>query len=370
MRITFIGLCTAMLLLSGCQTEKKDSRGQYVLNAEVSGIKNGAWAYLLLDNNKIDSAQVIDSRFSFQGKVDHPTEFDLYIANTRNHTGIWLEEGQISFKAEDGKFKEAQITGSASQKDSDRFWKPIWAYRAKRDSLNRIVNSDTTSESQKILAKKELKTVWVNHLSLEKAFIKNNPNAYISASTLDFYATSFDKATVERLFNNFGDHLKGSRYGQSIQRYLELQNNLKVGDTYVDFSMNNKDDEVVNLSDYEGNLILLDFWASWCMPCIKEMPTLKEVYKNYHDQGFEIIGISEDESKAVWENAIAKFELDWVNLWDDVGNEADSYLIYNISGIPDNFLINSEGTIIARGLRGEDLKQAVKEEMEKKMISK
>jgi len=370
MRIACIGLCTAMLFLFGCQTEKKDSSGSYVLNAEVSGIENGAWAYLLLDNNKTDSAQVQDSKFSFQGEVDHPTQFDLYIANTRNHTGIWLEEGQISFKAEDGKFKEAQITGSASQKDSDRFWKPIWAYRAKRDSLNKIVDSETTSDSLKTLAKTELKNVWVDHLSLEKAFIQDNPNAYISASTLDFYATSLDKDTVERLFNNFGDHLKASRYGQSIQRYLELQNNLKVGDSYVDFAMKNKDGEVVKLSDYEGNLVLLDFWASWCMPCIKEMPTLKEAYKTYQNQGFEIIGISEDESKAVWEKAIAKFELDWVNLWDEAGNEADPYLIYNISGIPDNFLINSDGIIIARGLRGEDLKQVVKEEMEKKMISK
>lgn len=355
----------ACIVLSSCSSPENSTNGEFLLNAEVSGIENNTWVFLLLNNNTFDSTQVVNNQFSFKGTLKHPKEFDLYIENSRNHTTIWLEEGQIEFKAEDGRFKDAVITGSKSQIDSERLWRPIKAYRKKRDSLNTIINDKDTSDSIKKIAKQELKKIWTSHLSIEKAFIKNNPNSYVSASTLDFYTTSIEKETVEEYYNNFGSNIKNSSYGKSIQRYLELQNNLKVGDPYVDFSMKDFDNNNVRLSDFEGKLILIDFWASWCVPCLKEFPSLKEAYNTYHKDGFEIVGISEDESKKAWAKAIDKFELRWINLWDKAGMSADPYIIYNVNGIPDNILIDKNGTIIARGLRGEELIKAVKQEIER-----
>ncbi len=359
-------LCIA---LSSCSPTENSKNGEFILKAEVSGIENNAWVFLLLDNNTYDSTQVVDNQFSFKGTLEHPKKFDLYIQNSRNHTTIWLEEGEIYFKADDGKFKDAQITGSNAQLDSQRLWTPIWKYRKKRDSLNTIIDDEATSDSLKKIAKQELKKIWSSHLSIEKAFIKNNPNSYVSASTLDFYTTSLEKETVEDYFENFSSDIQNSSYGKSIQRYLELQNNLKVGDQYVDFSMKNLENEDVSLSDFEGQLILIDFWASWCVPCLKEFPSLKEAYNTYHKDGFEIVGISEDESKQALSKAIDKFELQWINLWDKSGTNADPYLIYNVNGIPDNVLINKEGIIIARGLRGEALIKAVKQEIEREKNS-
>jgi peroxiredoxin len=365
-----ISLITLLFIfIAGCQPSEKPVSGEFKLNAKVKGIENNPWVYLLLNNETYDSTKIANHQFSFKGQLEHPMAFDLYIENSRNHTSIWLEPGTIEFYAEDGKFKDAVITGSNSQEDSDRLWKPIWQYRKKRDSLNKILDNKAIAESEKTRAKAELKDIWSSHLSIEKAFIKNNPDSYVSASTLDFYTTSIEKEKVEELYNSFSERLKNSSYGKSIQRYLELQKNLKPGDNYVDFSMKNAQNENVNLSDFEGKLILIDFWASWCVPCLKEFPALKEAYNTYQKDGFEIVGISEDESKKAWTKAIEKFELNWTNLWDDAGSSSDPYLIYNVSGIPDNFLINKEGVIIARGLRGEELIEAVKQEIEKEKSS-
>ena len=123
--------------------------------------------------------------------------------------------------------------------------------------------------------------------------------------------------------------------------------------------MPNENGEMIKLSNFEGKLILLDFWSSRCGPCIKEYPALRKAYSMFNEDGFEIVSISEDQAKETWLKSIEKNELNLVNLWQDNGGKADPYLIYGISGIPDNFLIDENGIIIARDLRGEKLIETI-----------
>ncbi|MCP4101673.1 MAG: TlpA family protein disulfide reductase [Lentisphaerae bacterium] len=130
--------------------------------------------------------------------------------------------------------------------------------------------------------------------------------------------------------------------------------------------MPNENGELTKLSGFEGKLILLDFWASWCGPCIKEYPALRKAYSKFNNDGFEIVSVSEDQTKEIWLKSIEKNELNWVNLWQDNGRKADPYLIYGINGIPDNFLINEKGIIVARNLRSEKLISKIEEELRNK----
>ncbi|WP_026775743.1 TlpA disulfide reductase family protein [Polaribacter sp. Hel_I_88] len=351
----------------GCkESTNKLGENEFVLKGELEGIKNDSWIYLIFDNKPVDSTKIIDNKFSINGVTEHPKQYNLLIKNSQNYTRIWLESGELKFKAKDGEFKDAIIEGSNSQKESEKLWKPIWEYRKRRDSLSKIVYNNELNDSLKLNAKLELKKVQQNRLKIESDFIKNNPQSYVSAKTLDFYATSLPKKTVYELYDGFSDEIKKSSYGKSVKRFLDLNQNPQIGDKYLDFTMPNENNKLVKLSDFEGKLILLEFWASWCGPCKKEYPALRKAYSKFHSNGFEIVSISEDQTKEQWLKAIDENKLNWINLWQKGGNNADPYLIYGINGIPANFLIDENGIIIEQDLKGEKLISKIEEKLKDK----
>jgi len=354
------------VIIFGCK-ENKDSipNNEFNLIGELEGIENDSWIYLMLDNKPVDSTKIENNKFSINGVTEHPKQYDLFVKNSRNYSRIWIEPGNIYFKAKNGEFKDAIVSGSESHKEKERLWKPIWEYRKHRDSIRKILNNNELNDSLKSVAKLEQKKIEEDWLKAEKDFIKNNPESYVSAATLDFYTKTFSKKTVLEFYNNFNEDIKNSSYGKSINRFLEINKNPQIGEKYVDFSMPNENGEIIKLSDYEGKLILLDFWASWCGPCIKEYPALRKAYSKFNEDGFEIVSISEDQTKETWLKSIEKNELNWVNLWQDNGGKADPYLIYGINGIPDNFLIDEKGIIIARDLRGEKLIETIESNIKK-----
>lgn len=353
-------------LFFGCKENKNSiPNNEFTLMGELEGIANGTWINLILNNKTIDSTQISDNIFSFKGNLDHPKDFSLYIKNSRNYARIWLEPKTVNFKAKNGEFSKAEIIGSNTQNEQEILSSSQKDYRNRRDSLTTIYRNPKISDSLKKVVSKELKRIYDSHTLIEQDFIKNNPKSYVSAYLVDFYSTTFGRTKTTELYNILSDSLKSSSYGKNINRYLNLNKNLKIGDKYIDFSMTNQNGKMINLSDYEGKLILLDFWASWCGPCIEEYPALKKAYSEFNNDNFEIVSISEDQTKSRWLKAIEKNELNWVNLWNENGNEADPYLIYGINGIPDNFLIDEKGVIIARNLRGERLIETVKLNLKK-----
>ena len=135
-----------------------------------------------------------------------------------------------------------------------------------------------------------------------------------------------------------------------------------IGQPYTDLAMKNADNETVQLSSLvgPGRWVLLDFWATWCKPCMLEVPYLKRAYAAYHDKGFEIYGISLDSDPAKWKQVIGDEGMNWVNtIRKDAG--LDPTAIYNISSIPSNFLISPEGKIVAKNLRHEHLEKKLAE---------
>ena len=365
-KITLIFGITFFAIIIGCgENQKPTSQNYFVLNGELEGIENGTWINLMLNNKTIDSTQVSENGFSFEGNLEHPKNFSLYIKNTRNYARIWIEPQKINFKAKDGEFSKAKITGSKTQNEKEILSALRKDYTNRRDSLTAIYRNPKSNDSIKKIASEGLKIIYDSHTKIEQDFIKNNPKSYVSAYLIDFYSTTFGKTKTKELYDVLSDNLKTSSYGENINRYLSLNKNLKVGDTYVDFSMTDAKGKLIHLSDFEGKLILLDFWASWCGPCIEEYPALKKAYSEFNANNFEIVGISEDQTKNRWLKAIEKNKLNWVNLWNEKGNNADPYLIYGISGIPDNLLINENGIIVARNLRGEKLIETIKLNLKK-----
>ena len=357
-KLNIIFLISMATFVLSCTQKINDS---YTLTGFTKNIPNQTPIYLILEDETIDSTLVINGNFQFYGEIAHPMEYHLLIKKTMDFTSIWLEKGEIVFNAEKGKFRYAKISNSESQKENEKLWKPIFAYRKKRDSLSKITRNKELDEATIEKAKIEFNHVLDQRLQIETDFIKNNPNSYVSAYTLDFYAKTFGKGKTQKLFESFSNELKVSSYGKSIKRFLELNNIPKIGEKFIDFEMADTEGKLRKLSDYKGKTILLEFWSSDCGACLQENPNLIKSYNKYKPKGFEIFAVSGDSKKDKWIKAIEKDTLSWINVCDLKGRNNLAFTIYGINGIPDNFLIDTNGIIVGRYLRGEKLNKKLSE---------
>jgi peroxiredoxin len=244
---------------------------------------------------------------------------------------LWLENNPMTFDATKMDFKHAIVKGSDSE-DLNQ-------------ALSKQVDTLHGSERQK----------------LELEFVINNPSSIISAQILSVYTTSWGKEKTSELFDRFSTKNKNSSYGIKIANYIRLNKEPKIGEQFVDFEMSDPKGKSKKLSDLKGKTILLEFWASWCGPCRQENPTLVKTYKKFHQKGFEIFAVSLDEEKDSWLQAIEKDSLIWGHVSDLKGNDNEASLIYGINGIPDNFLIDQNGEILGRNLRGNELNEKLAE---------
>lgn len=185
--------------------------------------------------------------------------------------------------------------------------------------------------------------------------IMSNPGSVESAKTLAIMSTTFRKEKTKELYELLSKKVQDSEHGTIIKRYLSLNKDPKIGEQFVDFGMRNSEGQIRRLSELTGKVILLEFWASWCGPCIRENPNLKKAYSKYREHGFEIFAVSMDTKKENWVNAIKKGNLNWIHVTELESHFNTANFIYGVSGIPDNFLIDSNGVIIARDIRGDEL---------------
>ena len=195
--------------------------------------------------------------------------------------------------------------------------------------------------------------------------IEANPDSLKSAHTLAVMCTTFGKEKTAELFYKLAPAVRSSDDGKLVERYLVLNKELNIGDKFVDFEMMDPNGQQRKLSEFQGKIVLLEFWASWCGPCLSDMPYLKKTYDNYHEYGFEIFAVSFDINKEDWLKAIEQHNLNWNHVTELKSHGNTAAFIYGVYGIPDNFLIDEKGIIKARGLRRDKLDKALE-----KMIKK
>lgn len=329
----------------------------FKIEGTVEGLENGTWLYLKLSSPQdiIDSTQVANGKFALKGKLAEPaTQVVLHTKKYTNYVFFWLENKNITMALKDGEFKKGTIKGSATQTENEEIQKIIQPIGLKEDSL-RAVFSRSSDPNLKSELRKQIANIKSEEYTAYFNYAKTHPNSLVIANITDVYTTTWGKEKTKNIYDLFSPSIQKTNYAKNINSFLTLNQEVKIGAKYVDFEQTNANGKKIKLSDVKGKYVLLEFWGSWCGPCREENPQLVKTYHAYKAKGFEILGVAADNNKAQWLKAIKDDKLPWENVSDLKGDKNEAGLIYGINAYPTNYLIDENGIIIAKNLRGKAL---------------
>lgn len=305
-----------------------------------------------------DSALIINGQFAFTRKIDFNVQAIYVLLRTKDASDykfIWLEQQPAFFYSTKGNFKNATLKGSPSHLAFEQLLAAenpvlniIDSLRGKHGDIDPVIN-------QRIVHLRD---------SIQQAvyaIIGANPKSIVSLKWVDGGKATRGRFRTSQLFDLLSAENQHSDLGKQVQKFIELNEDINIGDTFKDFAMPSSTGQPIKLSDYAGKFILLEFWSSTCGPCRKENPHLVQLYHHYKEKGFEILGVSQDERESLWRKAIATDQLPWPQVSELNAYNNTAAMIYGVYEMPTNYLIDMEGRIIAKNLRGEQLKQKLKE---------
>lgn len=366
-------LILSVFLLFAC----KGQGDRYLVEGKTQKVKDGTKLFLKdIESGKfIDSCFVNNNEFYLNGKISSSALKVALTTERKNlYCSFWLENADMFFDASEKDFFFAVVSGSKTQ---DEYKNMLYKRdNFSTDSLSLIIQKEAIdlmqSESSWRGVKGKEKIALAKLANLEKEwdlldcmyemqYVRDYPNSIISASTLSFYATSWGRKVVKKMYIQLSDDLKKTVYGDKIRHFLALNKEFKIGDSIVDFTMSDRNDNLVRFSSLKAKYVLLQFWSSQCGPCLREIPELAQVYDDYKYKGLEVLAVSIDNNKQKWIEAIDKYNLDWVNVCDYKHAENEAAIIYGVSRVPYNILVDNKGYIIAMDVIASDLRSSLKE---------
>ncbi|UTW67739.1 TlpA family protein disulfide reductase [bacterium SCSIO 12643] len=224
---------------------------------------------------------------------------------------------------------------------------------AKKSERTEFIDSLALIENRNYAAHRKELTNWV----------ENNMGTSVAVYATSLRWSYSDVNFMKRLLPEFKKEHPDLKITKLLEEKVARFSRVAIGQQYVDFVSQSPNGQEVSLSSIKGKYVLLDFWASWCGPCRRENPHLVKQYNRYHKDGFEIIGVSLDKRSFRWVSAIEKDQLSWTQVSDLKGYSGAAPMLYNVSAIPSNVLMDSEGKIVAYNLFGKDLEMKLQELM-------
>lgn len=324
----------------------------------------------------VDSAQLTNGEFVFKGMVDEPVTATLILdeagiglsrLNKANadYFSFYLDNEMMTISSKDS-VKKAVISGSVINDESARYTAFIKSNTKKSDALQAELTAtpaekqndpafQASLKQQSEEAREELRTAL-------KVYIGQHPSSWFSLLALsNLVYLKADAGETDALYTKVSPSLKATAQGKKTAQEIAMFKATSIGAIAPLFTQPDTSGTQVSLAGFKGKYVLLDFWASWCMPCRIENPTLVNAYKKYHPKGLEILGVSLDgaEQRSAWLEAIRKDGLSWAQVSDLKGGDNAAAQLYGVQSIPQNYLIDPNGKIIAVSLRGEDLDKAL-----------
>lgn len=343
------------------------SQKEYSIKGTIDGVETGkVYLQKLVDGQpqSIDTAELKEGKFEFKGKMEIPDIRFLLLNEQDYFAQFFLDNAKIAVSAKKDSLRATKITGSPTHdifklfiSEMEKINKDVNELQGK---YQEAMSTGNTDEASKI--KINYDAIMENNKVYTKNFVKEHSNSVVAPYiTLLQLSGQVESDELETITNGFAAELAGSEYVKQLNELIAEQKKTAIGVEAPDFTMNDQDGNPFTLSSLRGKVVLIDFWAAWCGPCRQENPNVVKIYEEFNSKGFEILGVSLDRTREDWIQAIKDDKLTWKHVSDLQYWQNTAARLYGVNSIPQTYLLDKDGKIIAKGLRSDQLKVKLQE---------
>jgi peroxiredoxin len=335
-----------------------NAKGNFTITGNIKGLRDSTMVFLAHPGQTSDvlaTGYAQKGKFTLFGKVKDGDIYQLSFVGYSDVAEVFLTPANLTVAGDAKLLKKVTITGSPEMVDYQYYKSKFDPLKERLDLI--VASANKTAEGPKrdslVKAFEKTKQKVLDEVDL---FVKNKPSS--SVTPFIIYVTSpitNDMTLLEKRYQALKPVAKETFYGREVAKYIASSKIGAEGTQAIEFTQNDTADKPVSLSSFKGKYVLVDFWASWCGPCRNENPAVVSAYNAFKDKNFTILGVSLDQNKDRWKQAIKADNLTWTHVSDLKYWQNEVAQLYRINSIPANMLLDPTGKIIARNLRGQAL---------------
>lgn len=337
------------------------NQGGYSLKIEVKDLPDQSKVFLkYIDATNspitVDSTAAVNGLATFKGSQEFPAMHYLFFENANGNIPVILENARIEVKAQKDSLNMAKLSGSDQNIWFSEFVNTSQGFSERANGIaNDLQNARANGKEAFIDSlREEYMELQEEAKSYEINFAAEHPGSLITVLLIErmFASKTVEEQKIKELIEALSSEIKQTDAGKKLLTLWEANLSTAIGSKAIDFSGPNPNGEILSLATLKGKVTIIDFWAAWCKPCRAENPNVVAVYNEYHEKGLEIISISLDKNKEDWVAAIAADQMNWHHISSLAYFNDPIAKQYNINAIPATFILDENGIIVAKDLRG------------------